>query len=154
MLITGRRQGKYSNNLFKLNVDNDMLTYRSTQKDIVFKVQFHKYKNELYARVNEKHNSPNKAVAYELMDYGEYFIVKAIFEKHMNLPKTNTLYGAIGIDINVDHIALCETNKDGNIVLIRSIQSIKRIQRIREMKNCISWPLKSWNNVNPRRRVL
>ena len=27
MLITGRRQGKYSNNLFKLNVDNDMLTY-------------------------------------------------------------------------------------------------------------------------------
>ena len=119
MLITGRRQGKYSNNLFKLNVANDMLTYRSTQKDIVFKVQFHKYKNELYARVNEKHNSPNKAVAYELMDYGEYFIVKAIFEKHMNLPKTNTLYGAVGIDINVDHIALCETNMDGNIVLIK-----------------------------------
>ena len=119
LLITGRRQGKYSNNLFKLNVDTDMLTYRSTQKDIVFKVQFHKYKDELYARVNEKHNSPDKAVAYELMDYGEYFIVKAIFEKHMNLPKTDTLYGAIGIDINLDHIALCETNKDGNIVLIK-----------------------------------
>lgn len=119
MLITGRRQGKYSNNLFKLNVDNDMLTYRSTQKDIVFKVQFHKYRDELYARVNEKHNSQDKAVAYELMDYGEYFIVKAIFEKHMNLPKTDTLYGAVGIDINVDHIALCETNMDGNIVLIK-----------------------------------
>ena len=119
MLIPGRRQGKYSNNLFKLNVDNDMLTYRSTQKNIVFKVQFHKYKDELYARVNEKHNSPDKAVAYELMDYGEYFIVKAIFEKHMNLPKTDTLYGAVAIDINVDHIALCETNKDGNIVLIK-----------------------------------
>ena len=44
-----------------------MLTYRSTQKDIVFKVQFHKYKDELYARVNEKHNSPNKAVAYEII---------------------------------------------------------------------------------------
>ena len=126
MLITGRRQGKYSNNLFKLNVENDMLTYRSTQKDIVFKVQFHKYKDELYARVNEKHNSPNKAVAYELMDYGEYFIVKAIFEKHMNLPKTNTLYGAVGIDINVDHIALCETNMDGNIVLIKKYPIHKR----------------------------
>ena len=61
----------------------------------------------------------DKAVAYELMDYGEYFIVKAIFEKHMNLPKTDTLYGAVGIDINVDHIALCETNMDGNIVLIK-----------------------------------
>ena len=73
----------------------------------------------MYARVNEKHNSPDKTVAYELMDYGEYFIVKAIFEKHMNLPKTDTLYGAIGIDINVDHIALCETNMDGNIVLIK-----------------------------------
>ena len=53
------------------------------------------FHNRLYARVNEKHNSPDKAVAYELMDYGEYFIVKAIFEKHMNLPKTDTLYGAI-----------------------------------------------------------
>ena len=69
-LIPERRQGKYSNNFLKLNVENDMLTYRSTQKDIVFKVQFHKYKDELYARVNEKHNSPDKAVAYELMDYG------------------------------------------------------------------------------------
>ena len=77
----------------------------------------------------------------------EHNAYKAIFEKHMNLPKTDTLYGAIGIDINVDHIALCETNKDGNI------QSIKRIQRINEMKNCISWPLKSWDIVNPRRRV-
>ena len=50
-LIPERRQGKYSNNFLKLNVENDMLTYRSTQKDMVFKVQFHKYKDELYARV-------------------------------------------------------------------------------------------------------
>ena len=42
----------------------------------------------------------------ELMDYGEYFIVKVIF-KHMNLPKTDTLYGAVGIGPYhyVDHIA-------------------------------------------------
>ncbi|MFR3429616.1 MAG: hypothetical protein ACLTTH_05730 [Holdemanella porci] len=32
MLITGRRQGKYSNNLFKLNVANDMLTYQKYTK--------------------------------------------------------------------------------------------------------------------------
>ncbi len=70
------------------------------QKDIVFKVQFHKYKDELYARVNEKHNSPDKAVAYELMDYGEYFIVKAIFEKHMNLPK---VYDILLDDRYIDH---------------------------------------------------
>ncbi len=96
-----------------------MLTYRSTQKDIAFKVQFHKYKDELYARVNEKHNLPDKAVAYELMDYGEYFIVKAIFEKHMNLPKTNTLYGTVG------------TNIDGNIVLIKKYPIHKENTKIK-----------------------
>ena len=40
MLIPGRRQGKYSNNLFKLNIDNDMLTYRSTRKILYSRCSF------------------------------------------------------------------------------------------------------------------
>ena len=110
---------KKEKQLKKALKEKEKLINRSRKKNYTEEDYFHKYKDELYARVNEKHNSPDKAVAYELMDYGEYFIVKAIFEKHMNLPKTDTLYGAIGIDINVDHIALCETNMDGNIVLIK-----------------------------------
>ena len=65
------------------------------------------------------------------MDYGEYFIVKVIFEKHMNLPKTNTLYGTVGTNINVDHIALCETNQDGNIVLIKKYPIHKENTKIK-----------------------
>ena len=121
MLVPGRRQGKYSNNLFKLHTENDVLVYRGTAKEVKLHVVFHKYKKELYERVNEKHNSPNKAVAYELMDYGDYFIIKAILEYPYKRPVTDTVYGSIGIDINVDHIALCETNKDGNIIHVEKI---------------------------------
>ena len=105
----------------KKNLRSDLETFRFRRQRLMHYASFDTQSSEesTSAPSTEKHNSPDKAVAYELMDYGEYFIVKAIFEKHMNLPKTDTLYGAVGIDINVDHIALCETNKDGNIVLIK-----------------------------------
>ena len=61
---------------------------------------------------------------------------------------------SVGIDINVDHIALCETNMDGNIVLIKKYPIHKENTKNKRNEELYQWPLKSWNNVNPRRRVL
>ena len=61
MLICGRRQGKYGNNLFKYHIDEGVLVYRGIA-------------------VRMKHNTPGKAIAYELYDHGEYFIIRAIAE--------------------------------------------------------------------------
>ena len=62
-----------------------------------------------------KHNTPGKAIAYELYDHGEYFIIKAIAE-YPGEPVLPSGRGSIGMDINRDHIALAETDRKGNLV--------------------------------------
>lgn len=116
MLIPGRRQGKYSNNLFKLNILTDEMLIRTTGGNITLPIQFHKNKRYLYQKVALPHNTPGKAVAYELRDYGEYFIIKAI----MDIPAPECISyrvnGCISIDTNIDHFALTELDHHGNIV--------------------------------------
>ena len=115
MLIAGRRQGKYSNNLFKYHVDENIMVYRGIEKEIRLPITFHKNKEYLENAVRMKHNTPNKAVAYELYDHGDYFIIKAIIEVESQLTKPS-IYGSIGIDINADHIATAEIDAFGNLV--------------------------------------
>ena len=114
MLITGRRQGKYSNNLFKYHVDEGMMVYRGTDEEIKLPITFHHNKEHLEKAVRMKHNTPNKAVAYELYDHGEYFIIKAIIEYEEEVVESQ--YGSIGIDINKGHIAVAQIDAYGNLV--------------------------------------
>lgn len=116
MLIPGRRQGKYSNNLFKYHIEEGIIVYRSTQKDIELPIVFHHHKKALERAVKLPHNTAGKAVAYELYDYGEYFIIKAIVEYQETAITTTKEHGTIGIDINVEHIALTQINKEGNLI--------------------------------------
>jgi len=123
MMIPGRRQGKYSNNLFKYIIDEGILIYRSSsgKEDIPLKVTFHENSNLLERCVRLPHNTPGKAVAYAIEDKGEYFIIKAIIdieEKKYTFKKEN---GVVGIDINKDHIALCEIDRQGNILKFKNI---------------------------------
>ena len=116
MLIPGRRQGKYSNNLFKYHTRENKMVYRSTQKDIILPITFHHHKEALERAVQLPHNTAKKAVAYELYDHGEYFIIKAIVTLEEKKSITSTHKGSIGIDINVDHIALSIINQEANLV--------------------------------------
>ena len=68
-----------------------------------------------------KHNTPGKAVQYDLIDHGDYFIIRAVVEKEDEEIEFDRSTGAVGIDINVDHIALCETDRHGNCVLLKTI---------------------------------
>ena len=80
MMIQGRRQGKFSNNLFQYHIEEGVLIYRcsSEKREIPLKIEFHQYKEELERAVRLPHNTPGKAVAYVLEDHGAYFIIKAI----------------------------------------------------------------------------
>ena len=123
MMIPGRRQGKYSINLFKYISDEGILIYRSSsgKEDIPLKVTFHENRGLLERCVRLPHNTPGKAVAYAIEDKGEYFIIKAIIEveeKEYTFKKEN---GVVGIDINKDHIALCETDRHGNMLKFKNI---------------------------------
>ena len=121
--VCGRRQGKYSNNLFNYHVDEGYLVYRCSfeAREIRLYIQFHHDAEHLIKAVKMKHNTPGKAVQYDLIDYGDYFIIKATVEISDEPVAFNRDTGAIGIDINVDHIALCETDRHGNCVLLKTI---------------------------------
>ena len=122
--VCGRRQGKYSNNLFKLHVDEGFLIYRcsSENREIKLDIKFHHDAEHLIKAVKMKHNTPGKAVQYDLIDHGDYFIIRAVVEKEDEEIEFDRSTGAVGIDINVDHIALCETDRHGNCVKLKTIK--------------------------------
>ena len=115
ILICGRRQGKYGNNLFKYHIDEGVLVYRGIEQEVKLPVVFHKHREHIERAVRMKHNTPGKAIAYELYDHGEYFIIRAIAE-YPDEPVTPSDRGSIGMDINRDHIALAEIDRKGNLV--------------------------------------
>ena len=124
MMITGRRQGKYSNNIFKYHVEEGIMVYRCTtsKEEIHLPITFHKNKELLERAILLPHNTPGKAVAYMIEDHHDYFIIKAIIdveEKEFTFNKEN---GVIGIDINKDHIALCENDMHGNCIMFKNIK--------------------------------
>ncbi len=124
MMIPGRRQGKYSNCLFKYHIEEGTLIYRcsSENREIRLKVQFHANVEELERAVKLPHNNtPGKAVAYVLEDHKEYFIIKAIVEMEEREVMEDKRDGVIGIDINADHIAVSETDACGNCVLLKTL---------------------------------
>ena len=122
--VCGRRQGKYSNNLFKYHVDEGFLIYRcsSENREIKLDINFHKNAEYLIKAVKLPHNTPGKAVQYDLIDHGEYFIIRAVCEVETENVEFDRSTGAVGIDINVDHIALCETDRHGNCIKLKTIR--------------------------------
>jgi len=80
MMIQGRRQSKYGNNLFKYDVENKCLMYRGINETIYLDVIFHYQKELLEEKVLLPHNTPGKAICFVIEDYKEYFIIKAILE--------------------------------------------------------------------------
>lgn len=119
MKITGRAQGKYCNNIFKYNDETKEMTYIDTSKRrIVFPLIF-PYRGEELSRVLKlPHATKVKAVCYTLVDKGEYFIIYATVE--LDIHYSDCMFeitnGVVGIDINSDHIALSETDAQGNMI--------------------------------------
>lgn len=138
MLIPGRRQGKYSNNLFKYHIDEQIMVYRGIEKELRLSIIFHKNKEHLENAVKMKHNTPNKAVAYELYDHGDYFIIKAIIEIEPQ-QASKSIDGSIGIDINADHIATAEIDSSGNLINARTykIHRYKKTSQREYERYCI-----------------
>ena len=125
MKITGRAQGKYCNNLFKYNDETKEMTYIDTSKRrIVFPLIF-PYRGEELSRVLKlPHATKGKAVCYTLVDKGEYFIIYATIELDINYSDCmfEITDGVVGIDINSDHIALSETDTQGNMIHCHEIR--------------------------------
>lgn len=58
-----------------------------------------------------------ETMAYEILDFGKYFVIKAVFEYYDKAPLiSDATKGVNAIDINVDRFALTEIDKHGNLV--------------------------------------
>ena len=117
--IPGRAQGKYCNNLFNYDAQNNIMTYINTQRDkILFPLNFPYRKDELIRVLHLKHSTPGKTVCYQLVDKGEYFLIYATIELNIQYNDflLETKNGVIGIDINDGFISLSETDKKGNLL--------------------------------------
>ena len=137
--VCGRRQGKYSNNLFKFYVDEGFLIYRcsSENRGIKLDIKFHHDAEHLIKAVKMKHNTPGKAVQYDLIDHGDYFIIRAVCDINTEEIEFERSTGAVGIDINVDHIALCETDRHGNCVKLKTIKMALKGKNTNQRKHII-----------------
>lgn len=157
MKITGRSQAKYSNNLFLYDSEPQTMTYRVSSEGVkhsikvVFPLQFHYHKEELAYAIQLRPETKMKSICYELEDYGEYFIIKAIIQVDENVAKlSDTRSGVIGIDVNVDHLALCETDDRGNVVGFKTIPYDLRKktsnQRLHLLRECFAQTFKYAND--------
>lgn len=146
--VTGRKQALYSNNLFLYDTDNKVMTYRSssTKESYSFNINFNYQEDLLISRINQKRDSLNKAVCYELIDKGDYFIIKATFElDDLRNEVIDKSKGVLGIDINADHIAYSITDESGNLIKLGTIKldlinnnSRKKLHDIRNVSKALS----------------
>ena len=117
MMISGRKDCKYGNWVFRYDTETKTLEYRSmTDWDgnrICFpNVTFPYGQTWIESWLKERKG----AIAWEIVDCGNAWQIRCILTKEAE--DMNGYYGdgAIGIDINYDHIAMTETDQSGNLL--------------------------------------
>ena len=122
MQISGRKDAKHGNFVFKYDYTNRELKIALPDRTVVIKNLVFPYRQEDLdtALINRK--AWKKPVAWEIKDKGDYYIFKAI----VHVPKNNIINfskedGLIGVDINYDHLALVEIDQFGNILAKKTL---------------------------------
>ncbi|WP_071440642.1 hypothetical protein [Traorella massiliensis] len=70
MLICGRRQGKYGNNLFKYHIDEGILVYRGIRQEIRMPVVFHQHRDHIALAETDRKGNLVKAWRIPLKERG------------------------------------------------------------------------------------
>lgn len=124
MTISGRKDAKYGNFVFQYNPDNHKLIFKAINGNVVvFENLLFPYGQEnindtINTQVNLKNKSKfGKPVSWTIEDHGPYYIVKCLIDVAPNL-YTNHLKetGVIGVDLNVDHLAVSNVNSIGQLI--------------------------------------
>ena len=118
MTISGRKDSKYGNYVFSYDPDTYELTYRSIKgkKVIIPNVRF-PYGQFLLDQYIRKQRAERIApIAWRIEITGNSFLIKCM----LHLPETDTNYcyldGCVGVDMNLDCLALSETDSKGNLL--------------------------------------
>ena len=116
MLISGRKDARQGNFVFRYN-DNTLSLTTIDKKTIEINNVHFPYGQEYVDYALNNNDNFKTAVAWEIVDKGDYYIFKCIVtlpdNEYVNYSKKD---GIVSIDINVDHIAVTNLNAQGSIL--------------------------------------
>ena len=124
MTISGRKDAKSGNFVFRYHPETHTLTFKAIDQcvirlaDVVFPYGQDHVNRAIQTQMNLKDKKKyGKPIGWSLEDHGAYYIVKCLIDvpatPYLN---TSTSTGMIGVDLNVNHIAVANVNDIGQCV--------------------------------------
>ena len=137
--VSGRKDAKFGNFIFKYDYNNKTLNILSSTKENIvlenvyfpygqgnienyYKVQTNlttkdkKSKAKFVPGVGKVNTSKAKPISFTVEDYKTYYIIKCQLDVEPVESNFSTMDGIIGIDCNLDHYALANVSRDGNLL--------------------------------------
>jgi IS605 OrfB family transposase len=124
MTISGRKDAKSGNFVFHYRPETHTLTFKAINQcvirlsDVVFPYGQDHVNHAIQTQMNLKDKKKyGKPIGWSLEDHGDYYIVKCLIDvppaPYLN---TSTSTGMVGVDLNVNHIAVANVNDIGQCV--------------------------------------
>lgn len=137
--VSGRKDAKFGNFIFKYDYNEKTLIILSPTKETItlknvyfpygqehiesyYKVQTNltteekKSKKEFVPGVGKVNTSKAKPISFTVEDHKTYYIIKCQLDIEPVESNFSTIDGIIGIDCNLDHYALANISRDGNLL--------------------------------------
>ncbi|GGN71758.1 hypothetical protein GCM10012290_17080 [Halolactibacillus alkaliphilus] len=124
MTISGRKDAKSGNFVFHYHPETHTLTFKAINQcvislsGVVFPYGQDHVHRAIQTQMNLKDKKKyGKPIGWSLEDHGDYYIVKCFIDvpatPYLN---TSTSTGMVGVDLNVNHIAVANVNAIGQCV--------------------------------------
>ena len=124
MTISGRKDAKSGNFVFHYHPETHTLTFKAIDQciihlaDVVFPYGQNHVNHAIQTQMNLKDKKKfGKPIGWSLEDHGDYYIVKCLIDvpatPYLN---TSASTGMVGVDLNVNHIAIANVNDIGQCV--------------------------------------
>ena len=137
--VSGRKDAKFGNFIFKYDCNNKTLNILSPTKETItlknvyfpygqelienyYKVQTNltteekKSKKKFVAGKGKVNTSQAKPISFTVEDHKTYYIIKCQLDIEPVESNFSTIDGIIGTDCNLDHYALANISRDGNLL--------------------------------------
>ena len=125
-IISGRTDGKYKNFIFKcIHLKDDEFEIEIKDFDHKFIVKFPYDHEYLIKALSSDYECPIQFGLSVKKNFAgdEYLQFQASFDKTKLSENFSSRHdGVIGLDQNIDHLDICETDRSGNIIMIKTIK--------------------------------
>ena len=117
MTISGRKDASQGNFVFRYDKKSHTLTYKSMSgKEIVLTNVLFPYGQEFVNHAISATGEERRAVAWRLELHGNRILAKCVVELPEIMKNESFEAGCVAFDSNVDHLAIVDVDKNGNLL--------------------------------------